>query len=428
MSVVSYNGITLPLANITQFSQESVYEDSNTDRTYTKFEISIQTLININYLSAMASYFDGFQAEPAQIMPFIRQELLRPRRDLSVKFNGNELIPQKQPGNIGSSDSKNGPIPKRCIITELTNTTFLLTYSIEAHYYDNLVRLPGGAATENRKSNNIVYNRWTETVDIDDRNYTTRTRIGKYAIRSENASRVTADAVRQQMCTLSLPLGFLRKSQQYSISPDGLTISYTIVDGEIYKNPEPPAFRAKATYNESISKMGANRYLGFDILLEGSRNTSQEALIAAAVIKASKVILLRGQQITGETFGLTGAILMGAQMQVGIYENTVRFVMTVMIPQKKQRINQITGFVAKIAGATLDANVLNIPVFRMRGTASLILDAANYYDQRSATATITEKATQVPPGDNPSIGLGLGGANWNTGIAVGKLGNVQEAG
>src|SRR5207247_1612234 len=99
---------------------------------------------NVNYLSVISGELYNAvtpPANPTEIMKQIRNKLLQPRRALSVKFNGVELIP-KMSYTVNSQtvvpavDSANGPKPQSCNIIELTNETFLVTYHIIASYWE----------------------------------------------------------------------------------------------------------------------------------------------------------------------------------------------------------------------------------------------------------------------------------------------------
>src|SRR5258708_1862141 len=96
MSIIVYNGVTLPYAHLTDFGHDVIYEDSNTDWFCTRYTISLQTIFNVNYLAPLAGDIVGKTTNPADIMTIVRNRLMKPRKVLSVKTNGVELIPNKQ--------------------------------------------------------------------------------------------------------------------------------------------------------------------------------------------------------------------------------------------------------------------------------------------------------------------------------------------
>ena len=139
MSQVSYNGVTIPFPFSTELTQEAVYDEvGGTDWFCTKFDVKTQGILNANYLNQIAPdlALGGSPAtNPADLMSVIRTRLLQPRKTLTVLCNGVHLIPGDT-GGPGTVDIMNGPKPQSCVITQLTNVSFLITYHIIAHYWE----------------------------------------------------------------------------------------------------------------------------------------------------------------------------------------------------------------------------------------------------------------------------------------------------
>ncbi len=206
MSLLTYNSVTLPYPITTRFSQDAVYDESNTDRTLTKIDITVQSIITQDYLPIVCPDLPRFVplgTNAAGIMSVIRSQLLQSRKDLSFTFNGVQLLPQKA-GVTGTVDAKNGPIPQSCHVTELNNNTFLITFHIIAHYIEN--NLIGIHSLTNQDGNAVMTNRWEESVEINNLNMTVRTRAGSFSIRSDNDFGFTADRFRSQMAIVGIPL------------------------------------------------------------------------------------------------------------------------------------------------------------------------------------------------------------------------------
>ena len=200
MSIVTYNGITLPYPLTTRFEQNPLRDDKgDVDWCGTEFSIQVQCIINKAYLSTIDSTLTAAYTNPAQVMNYIRSKLLQPRKELSFTFNGTEMIPARIKGNKGTVDIKNGPKPQFCIINQFTDDTFLATYSIKATYWENYKYSDDYGVTVNQAGNNVMYNRWSETVEIDECNYSTRTRSGKYIIRTDNVDGEVADEMREAL-------------------------------------------------------------------------------------------------------------------------------------------------------------------------------------------------------------------------------------
>src|SRR3990167_10600766 len=132
MSLITYNSIILQFPLTTDFSFENVYDESNTDRMYRKLDMTVQAVINTDYKDTALSGIPAGQGDTAvAMMKYMVGKLEVPRKSLSIKFNGVELIPDD---DVTPPDAKNGPLPQTVKATLLTNTTFLITFRIVAHY------------------------------------------------------------------------------------------------------------------------------------------------------------------------------------------------------------------------------------------------------------------------------------------------------
>lgn len=354
---------------------------SGTDWMCTKFDIQVEAVLNINYIELMSNEFTGTVTpdNAAAIMKRVRVELLQPRRLLSYKFNNIELIPA-QTGGPGTVDVQNGPKPQSCSVTWVTDTTFIINFHIIANYWENNENR-GPINVLNRPGSVVLSNRWTETVEIDNCMYSTRTRDGKYIIRSDNDQGLFADMVRRQMAILGVPRGFLRVSSKYTITPDGLGIAYNITDKEYFKTPPNPAFEADGEYTESAGQGGAVKYGSVRLKLKGCKNSaisSQKRLVEVAVSIAASKLAINGS-----------ASLKDISVTVGMYDNTVSVNMTALCNKEKATINGVPVASKKARNQNFTANMCytpgsedtaTAPLYLDTGTASLLLQAAKYYD------------------------------------------------
>lgn len=461
MSLVTYNGVSLPYPHSTHFEQQAVYDDvSGTDRILTRFDIRVQTYVTSNYLNLLLptllnSAGTPLTTNPADIMKNIRNLLLQSRKTLSYKMNGVELLPLTQnatttPGlpdspQVGTVDSKNGPIPQSCTITELTNSTFVLTYHIIAHYWENLASPNGNVPSANRTGNDILFNRWSEMVTMDDRMFSTVTRTGKFVIRSDNVDGYIVDQLRSQMAVVGLPQSFLRQRAEYQVTPDGLGLQYTLVDKETYRLPPFPAYRAEGNLFVSLAEFGTSRTVMCHIRLYG-RNDANDAnrlsLIDAAVgLAVYKVIengfqILTGAKVDVDLFepivdvvvqGMGISAIYGEVLSPGQSVTKVgRFITDLLwkldtktIASTKYNVNQGgPGQVgppqfggpntpALIGGNQITSNSsTNIvspwqPVYNDHGTAEFLLMAASYYDPSLTSWQMNRSYGQPQRGNGP---------------------------
>lgn len=434
MSVVTYNDVVLPYADILSFRQKALRDTvGDTDWYLTEFDITVQCLISTDYLTVLAPDLVGVATNPADIMQVLRARLLQHRKLLSVTFNGRELIPQRQVGVPGTVDADNGPKPQDCTYIMLTNVMYIMRFSITARYWEN----NGGNIEEgeinNQPSSPVLFNRWTETVNIDHKNYTTRSRQGKFVIRSDNLQGYLADQIRSQMAVVGVPSqAFLRRSSQYRVDPSGLGIEYHVVDQEVFKKPPAPAFMAKGYYRESTTINGAKRYGECFVHLEGDRGTPQADLCRVAVAVVSGKMAKEGERITGKA-GIGFHIIENAVLHLDMYDNEVEFSMRALIPADKNRLNPSLAVQAGGGHITSQDNVNPIaaftevgtdtprsgddvpyiPAYLDRGTSSLFLQAARYYDPNlfgNKLGPGSQRAgnTNTTTGDNANVQMTKG--------------------
>lgn len=432
MSALVYNGVTLPYPMTTQFNQEVVYDkQADTDWVCTKYDIEVDGIINVAYLGTLfPTHTFTRPPDTAEIMQIMRAKLMKPRKALSFKVNRVELIPRPQSNLPGTVDAMNGPKPQYCNITQLTAETFWFSYRIIANHWERLV-LPGEITLplRNQEGNPVLWNRWTETVEIDNCDYSTRTREGTYMIRSDNMSGAIAHQFSTDFAVLSIPHGFTRKSRRFTQSADGLSVQYQMVDQEEYKLPPSPAYEADGYYSETVLSNGVKRFGEVQVHLKGAKTSKQTDLIRAAVTVAMETIRARGRDLNIE-FPPTGTpfvLLQGATIRRGLYANNVEVLIRGQFQQVDKRYYGLAGFVGMTTATPLSevgSDIANVPPYKERGTAGLLLQAAAYYDPSLGT-------TKMGPGlsrwtDNPPSTLESKRVQMNAGMLPGQAGKTLE--
>lgn len=437
--IVSYNDVVLPYPMTNEFHQQSVYEDSHTDRMLTKFDITVQCYLAPEFVQMLVGQELASANNPSRVMTVIRDRLMTQRKRLSVLSGGNELIPVLS-ANQGIVDSKNGPIPEFCNIVELTEDSFLMQYRITAHYWENPVNALGtNGGTSNRAGSAVLTNRWSDSVEYDNCMYQKRSRTGKYIIRSDNAEGLSVDYFRRQMCHLGIPPGFVRESSKYTVTPDGLALEYTVTDKEVYVQPPDPAYEASGYYMETTVRNGAQRIGLVHVKLKGSRKSDRAGMIEVAVRFAATTLQLQGAQVERKLVELPSGVKVGrsyfkylehAIVRVGLFDNTVEVTM-----QSRQNVGNITnkGRVADIWGLNFNnmAKVLvnrrddQPPPFKLRGEVPLLLQAAAYYDPDLAaqlTKTVPLRDVDNTPAPSGPVPVG----QMNRGLVPGEAGRKAE--
>lgn len=440
MSILKYNDITLPYSNVTRFSQDAVYdEQGNTDWYCTRFDIQVTCYINLQYIEMLNPRFATVNAVSgaAAVMKAIRQDLLQPRKRLSFVSNGVDLIPSPQENPNGSPvvrgviDAKNGPQPQYCTIDPVTDHTFILQFGIIAHYWETNTNTitSSGVSTVNLRGCPVLYNRWSETVEIDNCQYSKRTREGKYIIRSDNYEGKTVDQYRAQLAVLMVPKGFLRESARYTVSPDGLALQYTIVDKEHYKLPPEFAYEAHGEYTGTSANGGGSLTGEVRLRLRGGRNPrfgNQDDLVTIAVVLCTaKLMTTANGPVQIRTF----------RIKTDMFDNAVDLYMCAMMNVINSQVNGVANLTS-----TYNDNFLNNitftplvddspvgedpPTYTARGSARLLLQAAAYYDPNLANVPDLKpgKVSVSFDEDVPTIG-----SQQNTGKRVpGEAGRYGE--
>ena len=425
MSVFVYNNVTLPYPMTTTFDQQAVYDDSNTDYLYTKFDIKVQCLVNWNYMDQLAPDLmdnehdpDSVKTEnPADIMKLVRSLLMVPRKELSFKFNSVQLIPNKQEGNQGVVDAYNGPRPQSCSILQLNNTTFIVQYHIIAHYIEINPIFQGvdNITQQNAKGTNIVYNRWEDTLSLDETGFAKRVRNGKMRIRADNAKGQPAYLFVPQMCIVAPPPGnWLRKSSHYKLHPDGLAIEYGVEDLQVYRLPPIPAYKAEGTYYESSSvgalsqdinlKMGIPKInLGGNAQKDAQGNkisswTDYLPTLPAAYRKVGVNLTLWGSPDVVQTDLLQMAIAVavskctGTITQGGLQEGTD-------VPGLGVLVNIINTNTQDVARVLSDYSIA-IDMYNNKVSVKMEAFTSNQLFSRRGSITIAPKACQIPGSDS----------------------------
>lgn len=416
MSLVIYNDIALPYPLTTRFVQEPVYdEESGTDWYCTKFTIQVQCVLNIEYLEAISEQFAGItDGNASSVMNLIRVKLEEPRKLLSFSNNGVELIPA-QAGTVSTVDARNGPRPISCQIMEMNAETFLLTYIIEAHYWE---KYNGTNRTTNLPGSPVLYNRWSETVEIDEYLMSRRTREGKYVIRSDNSRGVTADEMRRDMAVLGCPAGFRRTLSRYTIDPSGLGIRYTIQDTEQYKMPPQYAYKAVGQYTLTTPKPGGTLCYGeVRLQLWGAKSSAlspQTKLLAVAIA------------LCVNKLGINGASqLQSASVTVDMFENIVTVNMRALCNAAQatyqglalsQAFLQNLCYTPGVDNDSTSAQQQRI-VYLPRGSAGLLLQAAAHYDPNLNNARLVAGVTSTSQ-DNFAVAANVN--QLNTGVETGQ--------
>lgn len=420
MSRLLYNGYILDHILTQSIEQEAVYsQPDGLDYLYTRFQVSVQALFNVNIKPASANGTVDAPATPstsdvAALMKSIRHHLLQPRKTLAfwvdpaneplfkVGANLNIASLANQSGSA-TCDAKRGPFPRSCRIKQVQGTECLLVdYTIEA-----FVNECDNDAPE------ISAHHFRETIGIDENFYSTRTRNGTVVLRGDHFKargdeKMSIDQYRGKIIP-AIPTGFKRESMEFVIQEDGLQMTYSIRDKEQYLQPPFPATKASGTYNvSSVRAGGAVKMAECRVSLEGpntAKATKNELfktafLIAMTKVGGGKIVKLDGQR--------GNPLLMNASFGEQLWENKVDVTLKVKIIPSRTR-----AVVGQNAGAPTSFPGLGTPLPGVakdgkphdpgaRGTAGLLNFVQPYLLNSCNGAGSVQDISQ---GGNPASGV-----------------------
>lgn len=421
MSLLTYNTIALPYSMLTKFECRNIYDEmGKIDRACTQFDIGVQALITAEAMDMLAPTLAGRTTNPADIMKYAYDLLMTPRKQLSFKFNGVEFIPGKA-GVTGTVDAMNGPLPQSCSFTRMNNTTWLVQYHIIAHYWIRYSISAAGAVTfTNLPGGVALYNRWEERVELDHLEYSTRQRRGKFMIRSDNRNGILADEYRSQLAVCGVPEGFLRLHSSYTVDPAGLGLGYHLVDKEVYRLPPPGAFRAQGDYGEQGTRGDGKRYITANLRLEAGKTMPQWELARLACAVVAGKLDIQGAKFFVKT---NRAILEGASIRVGMYDNWAEVMMRAMVPVDPKVVQGAAFIKPEIGKVHASDGVSPAPSYLDRGSANLLLNAAAYFDP-DLTSQLNKSANERA---SSNLNTPNGGRNqMDTGLRPGEAGKTPE--
>ena len=413
MSIVRYNGISLTYPLHSAFSMETVFDPSGTDLMYTKIDATVQCLINRDFFSTIdSSLLSGVnpKGDLAGSMRWIRFKLMQARKDLTISVGGTNLIPPRQTKDAGGGrtvDARNGPQPQSCVITKMSDNSFLVTYRIIGHYWENFSDADGAIGGLNRDGNIVISCRWSETQEIDQRNFSVRRRDGTFVIRSDNVSKAIADDVRGLFAVVGIAPGFVRKSARYTIQPDGLAMAFSIEDQEVYLMPPFPAFEADGYYSESSTTNGANRQGECYVQLKGTLGANAGVDSKDRLLEIALVVMIRKLKQVNATGGdgqlLSQRVLLSSTIRTSLYDNIVECRALIWfgpIGRKKTFGFNAVNLSAVVSPPTgSDPATAKAPAVSDRGAADLLIQAAAYFDPSLENQKLNKDLGQLFPGN-----------------------------
>ncbi|MFO0948095.1 MAG: hypothetical protein U1D30_19605 [Planctomycetota bacterium] len=267
MSTVVYNDVELKLVKTKRFEQTPQYDDTGIDYLITDSS-STSCIFNADAMT-------GNGATPTQIMTSVRGSLLEARRTFLFKVGDETLL------NVSVPDAKGGPYPQNCDITQINGTKTFLSIGALRHVLGCaravLRQKNTGRAIQSVDADANVQR--TLLCDAHHQRQSYRDAVGDIKPRPLDAFR--------HLGMPSLPRGWRRRSCQFAISQDGLSLNYNIEDEELTTVPKLPATAISGRYSEITSSMATQHFAEVSVDVSGPPNASKKDLVGIA----SEVVL-----------------------------------------------------------------------------------------------------------------------------------------
>jgi hypothetical protein len=236
----------------------------------------------------------------------LRTQLLRPRGILLIRFrDGNDYTALETVSPTGSdaadADVGIGPLPLSVVITNIAggrcaHVRFTVTWT---------------RAYSETNAPAILSHRWEQRFTVDVANYTTRVVRGSLVLSQTATLDDLVDPDSYRLHVLPAPVrGFQRSQADFSVSSDGRTLVYEVVDRERFRPPPAPAMEGDGTYAETVQ--GGILSKSFAIRLVGSKYTHPADIVLAAYSAMRTRIDFANEQI------------LAVSVEYGLFENSVR--------------------------------------------------------------------------------------------------------
>lgn len=282
MSVIKYDFVQLSLTKINSVTQEPVYSDDGIDYLYTKFDLDINAVVNMDAKPSMLNAAVDDAATINEYISALRQQLLQPRKFLHIELGADSAIYNQATIGalqtllvVSAPDAKGGPFPKACNIRQVGGSkTLLIQFQIQTFVFDQV-------CANREEPKKVLSNRWEMNFSYDTEGMATRTTRGTIIVNGSQPD-INADDFRGWIIP-KIPTGWRRKRMDFNLSSDGLKVGYTIEDAEQYYAFPEGCTTVEGTYTESTTKTGAILYVDMDVTVKGPKNVEKEWLIQKAL-------------------------------------------------------------------------------------------------------------------------------------------------
>lgn len=287
-TIVTYNDVILRNVTTREWTQEIVYDPSNTDAIAQKFRLTFEAIVHGSAPTLLGAYGSeqhqgGISAK--EVYQTISRRLWEPRHTLIVYVGADSISPSSErllevhPYNPNDSTSQvemdvaNGPRPISVKITHIaSDRVFRVEFTIEC----SIVLCRSGIKPA--AAGHVLNNRWKLEEVMDDKFFTTRIISGRLRL----ASGLVPGHMMKYLIVPPLEAGFRREALRYVVTEDGLDCEYEVRDRQVHTAAPWPAVDIQGTHTESTND-GVTFMAEMSVRLEGSPEADKGLLIQRLV-------------------------------------------------------------------------------------------------------------------------------------------------
>lgn len=278
-TTVEYGGETIYGVLTLGCHQSIVRDSSNTDLMYHLFDLRFQGLMHTGSNTSIVG-FSNQQTVLADGYKALRRKMMRDRQEFTWSIAGAVALKARpHPGGQTSLldvDVQSGPKPQAFVVKGVrAGSTLEVEFSIQVAVID---------CTQLDNSSGVLSNRWATIDHIDENWYTTRTVQGELVLVSPRVH-VTGPHFFRQWVFPPLPNGFKRTKMDFTATPDGKKLLYTIEDRQVSNAPPKPATSWHGTHSvvSRNDQGGIGTTVEIQLTLVGPEGTDiKRGLFAAA--------------------------------------------------------------------------------------------------------------------------------------------------
>jgi hypothetical protein len=316
---VRYNGVTLHNVMTREFVQETIYDGSNTDQIGVRFSMRFEGVIHLQtvfddsvplpwtavqtqaYSSSTAVWQPNEYTSTAKLFEHVRGKLSAPRGALEVLVDNETLLlcvpALPQVLQNPNRDISNGPHPQTVQLQQIAGRNlFRVSFAISCEKLE--------CQNNNQPLPFILNNRWSVSEALDSNFFTTRTIsgtmrlsvgglawVGEASGGKKSIQGITPEVFRPVVVP-PLEKGFRREQFEFSVSKDGLSADYTVLDRQVHHSAPWPATDMSVQHDEQ-SNNGITWFSSVDIELRGPPHVSKYLLISRLIDIADNKLSIR---------------------------------------------------------------------------------------------------------------------------------------